>query len=269
MANESLPLFNSQKQFTKRGRPRKIGSERDIAVCLRYQAGQGLKLVGLHFSLTPEGVRQILLKNGIQLRPRRRPPSLKPKKHKPTSEEKFWLKIKKTETGCWEWQGPRHANGYGRACVNGRPNWAHRHAFALHNGYWPTKHVLHSCDNPPCINPDHLREGTPADNMRDRDSRGRAGWQKDYEGWKEKLRIAQFKRTDCHKRSLTDDQADEIRRRYLSGESARSLCSEFNCHWSHVINIARGKIYKNRRDGTPMPTYPVSPKVHKLFKRNG
>jgi hypothetical protein len=50
---------------------------------------------------------------------------------------------------------------------------AHRAAFAMAHGYIPTPSCLHSCDNPPCVNVAHLREGTHADNMADRKAKGR------------------------------------------------------------------------------------------------
>jgi hypothetical protein len=67
-------------------------------------------------------------------------------------------------------------------------------------------------------------------------------------------------------RKFTDSQADEIRRRYLNGESARSLATEFNTHFSYITRIAKGEIYRTTMDGKPMPTYKPSGKVHKLFK---
>lgn len=51
---------------------------------------------------------------------------------------------------------------------------ASRVSWFLATGKWPTKHVLHHCDNPPCIHPSHLYEGLDADNARDRMERGRA-----------------------------------------------------------------------------------------------
>jgi len=74
------------------------------------------------------------------------------------------------ETMLW-----RDRQGYGRKKVGSRTVLAHRHAWELANGLVPEGLcVLHRCDNPPCINPDHLFLGTRADNNADRDAKGRS-----------------------------------------------------------------------------------------------
>lgn len=91
---------------------------------------------------------------------------------------RFWSQVAITANAdkCWEWNGNiRDKNGYGRLSLPGRKSaiGAHRVAFFLHNGYWATPIVRHSCDNPPCCNPAHLLEGTAKDNSRDMVERGR------------------------------------------------------------------------------------------------
>lgn len=77
---------------------------------------------------------------------------------------------------CWPWVGGTiTSNGYGRLKWEGR-NWlAHRLAWIEKHGPIPpaTPHVLHRCDNPPCRNEDHLWLGADADNVADRDAKGR------------------------------------------------------------------------------------------------
>ena len=70
---------------------------------------------------------------------------------------------------CWPWKGAilqGNGGGYGVFYVsNGIKLRAHRIAFLLAHGHWPEPSCLHSCDNRPCCNDAHLREGTHVDNM--------------------------------------------------------------------------------------------------------
>ena len=80
-------------------------------------------------------------------------------------------------SACIEWTGSRNPKGYGQKKVGGKTIFAHRWAWEQANGPIPDGlHVLHTCDNPPCVNVDHLFLGTNADNVKDRDAKGRM-WQ--------------------------------------------------------------------------------------------
>lgn len=76
--------------------------------------------------------------------------------------------------GCWIWNGPRDNQGYGKLCWGANTHKAHRISYQLYVGEIGALHVLHRCDNPKCVNPDHLFSGTHADNMRDKTLKGRA-----------------------------------------------------------------------------------------------
>jgi hypothetical protein len=92
----------------------------------------------------------------------------------------FWNQVNKNGplhpvlgTRCWLWTGAT-GHGYGTLTVDGKHQKAHRYAFFLNHGHWPTPCGLHKCDNRPCVNPGHIFEGTLSDNCKDRAAKGRS-----------------------------------------------------------------------------------------------
>lgn len=87
---------------------------------------------------------------------------------------RFFAKIAADPSSdCILWTGARRPTGYGVVSVAGKLRQATHVSWFLKYGVWPSQQMLHRCDNPPCVNPEHLFEGTPADNVVDRDAKGR------------------------------------------------------------------------------------------------
>lgn len=113
----------------------------------------------------------------------KRPPSKAHLALMAASEEdrkRFWNHVSKEshEKGCWIWTGVTRPNNravrYGCQFIHGEGISAHRVSFFIHNGAInPDLQICHKCDNPICVNPDHLFEGTGKDNMRDCSEKGR------------------------------------------------------------------------------------------------
>jgi hypothetical protein len=95
-------------------------------------------------------------------------------------ERRFWTHVDKTpglgpQGKCWEWTAPRKSNHYGSSSPRFGTKYAHRISWQLVNGPLVSSQikVLHTCDNPPCVRPDHLFTGSQLDNMQDMIAKGR------------------------------------------------------------------------------------------------
>lgn len=90
-----------------------------------------------------------------------------------TPEQRFWPKVEKSD-GCWLWTSSTSGRGYGAFWANGGRIRAHRFSWELHNGSIPAGlWVLHHCDTPACVRPEHLFLGDRRANMLDAAKKGR------------------------------------------------------------------------------------------------
>lgn len=135
-----------------------------------------------------------------------------------------------TPGGCWEWKGSVNGKGYGQVAVGiydgrvSRPSLAHRVSYTVFKGDPGNRPLRHTCDNPPCINPDHLIPGTTAENAADMSMRHRNP-------------TGEY-RSDA---VLSSDDVASIKDRYSSGGvSQRALADEYGCSQQLVSLIVRG-----------------------------
>lgn len=133
----------------------------------------------------------------------------------------------KLENGCWMWNKKRGSDGYGRLSIKGVWTLAHRYSWEIHNQSSASgMFVIHSCDNPACVNPDHLRLGTASDNMQDCIKRGR-----------------QVK-AGGNGTKLTQEKADEIRRLHNSGILIHQISRIYSVSRRHIRDIIKGIYWK-------------------------
>jgi hypothetical protein len=156
--------------------------------------------------------------------------------------ERFWSKVDKNSgvygdngqysTQCWIWTAAKQKTGYGRFKINGILQSAHRVSWELKYGLiTKDKWVLHRCDNPSCVRPDHLFLGDRSDNMLDAQQKGR---------------LKHLIPTNIAREAkLTEDDVRTVRRLRQDGKLVKEIAIMFNVKRHTISRICNGKSWKH------------------------
>lgn len=140
--------------------------------------------------------------------------------------ERFEEKFEKTEGECWMWTASVAGKGYGQMKLpkQRKQEYSHRLSYMIYKGEIPEgKYVCHTCDNPRCVNPDHLFIGTNKENLQDMKAKGRSTFGE---------KNARAK--------LTEEQVKQIKSCLDSGMTQTQIAAAFNIHQVHVSRIKNG-----------------------------
>lgn len=154
-------------------------------------------------------------------------PTIIPEHRQSERSQTFWQNVHKDGDGCWYWMAGKNNKGYGLFYpgVGTMRRLSHRISYEFAYGEIPAnRHVLHRCDTPACVNPSHLWLGSHADNMRDKENKGRAN----------------------HTSILTADNVREIRK--LIAETAmthREIAAKFGVARRTISNITNGSCWSH------------------------
>jgi len=144
-----------------------------------------------------------------------------------SDRQRFWSFVKRTPN-CWEWIGCKNKKGYGWFYINGRPHTAQRISWIIHFGtITEPLCICHKCDNPGCVNPHHLFEGTNQENTADRHAKGRS---KGPQGTKHAMA------------KLSDADIVSIRRSSLP---SRTLGALYHVSKTQILRIKKGISWKH------------------------
>ena len=142
--------------------------------------------------------------------------------------KKFLMHV--NDTGeCWEWMGVKNATGYGRLYHKSKPIAAHRYSYSIYNGLIKDGQLIrHTCDNPSCVNPEHLISGSNMDNSRDMKDRGRG-----IRG--EKVSASKLKKADI----------PVIIKKRKQGVKLTELAKEFGVSAETIKHVVKRKTWKH------------------------
>lgn len=157
-----------------------------------------------------------------------------------TVEERFWSKVDKVSsrvkykgTRCWVWTACKHERGYGLFRIKSKKEYAHRISYEM--AYGPitdSLYVCHHCDNPPCVNSEHLFLGTQKDNMKDASNKKRVIGSK----------CSMNKGSENNQAKLTETQVVSI---IKDTRIHRKIAKDYKVNRSTISFIKRGDTWKH------------------------
>jgi len=154
---------------------------------------------------------------------------------RPTTKERLLKKLRITTSGCWEWTGRLDKDGYGKIRFEGQDVSVSRVMWIVCNGPIPKgKQVCHTCDNPPCFNPEHLFLGTCLDNALDSVRKGR------------KVGVNAGESNGQSK--LTEAQVLWIRGEYAKGTPQKQIADKTSMSKVAIHQIVKVKTWKHLRE---------------------
>lgn len=155
--------------------------------------------------------------------------------------KRFFDKINKTDS-CWVWKASLRC-GYGAFKYNGKTIGAHVFSYQIHKGEIPERMcVCHTCDNPSCVNPDHLFLGSYSDNMKDAFNKSR-------------IKVPEGKRFNTghtpKNASISREEANKIKEAILNRDtSLKNLSIQLGYPHQLLRDISCGRIYGGKIEST-------------------
>lgn len=136
------------------------------------------------------------------------------------------------ENNCWIWKKHLNHCGYGTITHNNKKYLSHRLSYLIFKGKIPKDlYVLHTCDNPPCVNPDHLWTGSQFDNMLDMKQKNRSS--------KGLIRAGQ----NNPKSKLKNKDINVIKDLYKNGTKVKEISKMFNVYWTTIYKILNNETW--------------------------
>lgn len=154
---------------------------------------------------------------------------------RPYRHETFWDRVEKhvviADNGCHLFMGCRNHCGYGRINKDGKNVFVHREMFKKHNpGVDVTGVIMHTCDTPNCINPEHLKHGSVADNVADMVEKGR------------RVTVKGSNQPDA---KLHESMIPDIRKRLATNESCTTIAKDYGVSDAAIRSIEKGRTWKH------------------------